>query len=75
MNKFTRRELAAALSTSAVLLAQSPAQPQVSPPTPPLPADAAEELKASRDQLRANADELDKFALAMSAEPATIFKP
>jgi hypothetical protein len=71
MSKFTRRELAAALSTSAVLLAR----PQA--PTPPqtLPANAEDELKASRAQLRDNADQLDKFPLAMSAEPATTFKP
>ena len=71
MNKFTRRELAAALSTSAVLLAR----PQAQPPTPPLPANPDEELKASRAQLRDNADQLDKFPLPMSAEPATTFKP
>lgn len=71
MSKFTRRELAVALSTSAVLLAQPPA------PTPqaPLPANAEEELKAARAQLRDNADQLDKFALPMDAEPATTFKP
>jgi hypothetical protein len=71
MNKFTRRELAAALSTSAVLLGQ----PQPQPQTQPLPANPEEELKASRTQLRENADQLDKFPLAMSAEPATTFKP
>ncbi|MGP0074180.1 MAG: hypothetical protein ACLPWF_19885 [Bryobacteraceae bacterium] len=62
MSKFTRRELAAALSTSAVLLGQ----------VPPPPGD---ELKTSRDQLRDSADQLDKFPLPMTAEPATIFKP
>jgi hypothetical protein len=67
MSKFTRRELAAALSTSAVLLGQ----PQAA--TPPLNPD--DELKAARDQLRANADQLDKFPLAMDTEPATSFKP
>jgi predicted component of type VI protein secretion system len=67
MNKFTRRELAAALSTSAVLLAQ--------PQTQPLPATPDDELKTSRAQLRANADQLDKFPLPMTTEPATTFKP
>jgi len=69
MSKFTRRELAAALSTSAVLLAR----PQVQ--TQPLPANADEELKASRAQIHDNADQLDKFPLPMTAEPATTFKP
>jgi hypothetical protein len=40
-----------------------------------LPANADEELKASRAQLRDNADQLDKFPLPMSTEPATTFKP
>ncbi|MGA2878604.1 MAG: hypothetical protein ABSG13_06605 [Bryobacteraceae bacterium] len=69
MSKFTRRELAAALSTSAVLLARPQAQ---TPPQAPSPDD---ELKASRAQLRDNADQLDKFPLPMAAEPATAFKP
>jgi hypothetical protein len=70
MSKFTRRELAATLSTSVVLLAR----PQA--PTPAAqPSNAAEELTEARAQLRANADELDKFPLPMDAEPATTFKP
>jgi hypothetical protein len=71
MSKFTRRELAAALSTSAVLLGrpQPPAAPQ------PLPANSDEELKASETQLRDNANLLAKFPLPMAAEPATTFKP
>jgi hypothetical protein len=71
MSKFTRRELAAALSTSAVLLAR----PQATAPTQALPTSPNEELKASQAQLRDNADQLDKFPLPMDAEPATIFKP
>jgi hypothetical protein len=71
MSKFTRRELAAALSTSAVLLAR----PQASPPALALPANPAEELTAARAQLRDYADQLDKFTLHMDAEPATTFKP
>jgi hypothetical protein len=63
MSRFTRRQLAAALSTSAVLLAQ------------PQPESPDEELKTSRAQLRDNADQLDKFPLPMSAEPAVTFKP
>jgi hypothetical protein len=71
MSKLTRRELAAALSTSAVLLAR----PQAQPPTQALPANPDEELKASRAQLQDNAGQLDKFPLPMSTEPATIFRP
>jgi hypothetical protein len=71
MNKFTRRELAAALSTSAVLLAR----PQDQPKAQALPDNPNDELKASRAQLHDNADQLDKFPLPMSAEPATTFKP
>jgi hypothetical protein len=67
MNKFTRRELAAGLATSAVLLGQ--------PAPPPLPATPDEELKAVREQLRDAADQLDKFPLPMSTEPATTFHP
>jgi hypothetical protein len=71
MSKFTRRELAAALSTSAVLLAR----PQAQPPAQALPANPDDELKAARAQLRDNADQLSKFPLPMAAEPATTFKP
>jgi hypothetical protein len=75
MSKFTRRELAAALSTSTLLLARPQAQPAAPAPpaTPPVTPD--DELKASRAQLRDNADQLDKFPLPMSTHPATIFKP
>ncbi|HMD50050.1 MAG TPA: hypothetical protein VKG79_13165 [Bryobacteraceae bacterium] len=66
MTKFTRRELAAVVSTSAVLLAQPQAQP--------LPENPGDELKAVRAQLRETADQLDKFPLPMSTEPATTFK-
>jgi hypothetical protein len=71
MSKFTRRELAAALSTSAVLLAR----PQAPTPPPAIPANPDEELKAARAQLRDNADQLDKFTLPMETEPATKFRP
>ena len=71
MSTFTRRELAAALSTSAVLLGR----PQGQPAARPLPATPDDELKGSQAQLRANADQLDKFPLPMAAEPATTFKP
>jgi hypothetical protein len=71
MGKFTRRELAAALSTSAVLLAH----PQAQAPSAAAVSSPGEELKAARAQLMENAEQLDKFPLPMSAEPATIFQP
>jgi hypothetical protein len=67
MGTLTRRELAVALSTSAVLLAQPPGQA--------LPANPDEELKAARAQLQDSAGQLDKFQLPMSTEPAATFKP
>jgi hypothetical protein len=63
--KLTRRQLAAALSVPA-LLAQAP--------SPPLPQNADEELKAARDQNRQVAEQLAKFPLPMATEPATHFK-
>jgi hypothetical protein len=71
MSKFTRRELAAGLSASAVLLAR----PQAQPNAQPLPANPDDELKASRAQFQDNAGQLDKFPLPMSTEPATTFRP
>ena len=64
--KFTRREIATALSVSTVLLAQTPA--------PPLPQNPDEELKAARDSIRQNSEQLGKFPLSMSTEPAAHFK-
>jgi hypothetical protein len=75
MNKFSRRELAAGLSASAVLLARPQPQPPGQSQTEALPANPDEELKASRSQLRDTADQLDKFPLPMSTEPATTFRP
>jgi hypothetical protein len=63
--KFTRRELALAVSTSAVLLAQAPAQ---------LPPNPDEELKAVKDTIRQNSEQLAKFDLPMATEPAVHFK-
>ncbi|HTC36657.1 MAG TPA: hypothetical protein VK724_24965 [Bryobacteraceae bacterium] len=71
MTKFTRRELAAGLATSSVLLVRAQGQPAPAP----LPATPDEELKATRAQLRDAADQLDKFPLPMSTEPATTFHP
>jgi len=62
MGKLTRRELAAVLSTSTVLLAQAPSP-------------ANDELNAAIAQNRDLAGELDMFPLPLTAEPATIFKP
>jgi hypothetical protein len=62
----TRRELAAVLSTSAVLLAQTQA--------PPLPTNPDEELKAARDSIQQNSQTLAKVDLPMSTEPAVHFR-
>jgi hypothetical protein len=76
MSKLTRRELAATLSTSAVLLARPQAAPQTQPlPANPLPTNPDDELKASRAQLHDGAEQLDKFPLPMPTEPATTFRP
>ena len=64
--EFTRRELAVSL-VGVAALAQAP--------SPPLPANPEEELKAARDQARQNADALSKAPLPMQAEPAFVFKP
>ena len=66
MPEFTRRQLAAALSASA-LLAQAPS-------TPPLPQNPDEELKAAKESIQRNGDQLAKFPLPMSTEPAVQFK-
>ena len=66
MIKLTRREIAAALSGSAALLAQAP--------IPPIPQNADDELKAARDSIRQNSEQLAKFPLPMSTEPAAHFK-
>jgi hypothetical protein len=68
--KFTRREIAAALSTSAALLAQAPSPPP--PQNAPLSPD--DELKAARESNRQNSEQLAKFPLPMSTEPAVHFK-
>ena len=62
----TRRQLAAALSTSAVLLAQTPSVP--------LPANPDEELKAAKDAIQKNSEQLAKFDLKMATEPAVHFR-
>lgn len=62
MKNLTRRELAAVLAASRVLLAQAPPS-------------ASDETAASIAQNRDLAGELDMFPLPMTAEPATIFKP
>jgi hypothetical protein len=65
--QFTRRQIAAALSSSAALLAQTP--------NPPLPQNPADELQAAREALRLNFERMDKFELPMATEPAVHFKP
>jgi hypothetical protein len=68
--KLTRREIATALSVSAVLLGQTPAPPV--PQNPALSPD--DELKALHDSIRQNSEQLAKFPLPMTTEPATRFK-
>jgi hypothetical protein len=74
--KFTRREIATALSTSAALLAQtpSPPPPQNVPLSPPLSLSPDDELKAARESNRQNSEQLAKFPLPMATEPAAHFK-
>jgi hypothetical protein len=76
--KLTRREIATALSASAVLFAQAPAPPlpQNAPQNPPLspPLSPDDELKAARDSIRQNSEQLGKFPLPMSTEPSAHFK-
>lgn len=68
--KFTRREIATALSVSGALLAQAPAPPLPQNPLPNLD----DELKAARDSLRESSRQLAQFPLPMSTEPAAHFK-
>jgi hypothetical protein len=69
--KLTRREIALALSGSAVVLAQTPDPPP--PQTPVVPSPDAE-LKAALEAIHQNSEQLAKFPLAMSTEPAARFK-
>ena len=64
--KLTRRETVLGLSAFAVLLPQTPA--------PPLPSNPDEELKAIRDQIQQNLQQLDNVKVPMSTEPAAHFK-
>jgi hypothetical protein len=69
--KITRRALGAVLA-SAAALAQAPL---TTPPSmPPLPKNPEEELKAARDQGHQTGEQLAKFDLPMSVEPAFQFK-
>jgi len=62
--KFTRRQLATAL-TSAAALAQTPSGPPAAP---------GEELKAARDRVAANGAALAKQEVPVATEPAFQFK-
>jgi len=64
--RFTRREIATALAATGALAAQSS--------NPPLPQSPDEELKAARDLLRQNLDQIARFPLLMTTEPAVHFK-
>ena len=71
MLKLTRRQAAAALSASIAALGQ--AQPPAS--TPRQPENPGEELQAAMSLVRDNAEQLAKFPLPISTEPAVHFKP
>lgn len=62
----TRRQLAVAFGGGVILLGQTP--------VPPLPGNPEAELKAARDQCRQYGEQLGKFALPISTEPAFQFK-
>jgi hypothetical protein len=64
--KFTRRALGAILSTSAALIAQTPGLP--------LPSNPDEELKAVKDTIQQNSQQLAKVDLPMATEPAVHFR-
>jgi hypothetical protein len=66
MKRFTRREVATALVTSATLSAQTL--------NAPLPQNSDEELQAARNLVRQNLGQLAKFPLQMSTEPSVHFK-
>jgi hypothetical protein len=66
MKKFTRREIAVAVSAASLLSAQAPA--------PPLPQNPDEELKAAKDQNAQNGQQLAKYEMAMPTEPAVHFR-
>lgn len=67
--KITRRKLAA-VALAPALLAQTP--PSQTPP--PIPSNPEEELAAARAQNQRNSQALDKFAVPIATEPATVFK-
>ena len=60
--KLTRREIATTISSAAVLLSQ------------PLPQNPDDELKAAKDLVQQNLQQLAKFPLPMPTEPAAYFK-
>jgi len=63
--KLTRRQWAAAATSSVAALAQT---------APPAPATAEDLLKAARERMKNNADALDRQQLPMAVEPAFQFK-
>jgi len=62
--KFTRRQLAAAVSATVIAQAQTP-QPTAAP---------ADDLQAARDRLKANSDLLARQDVPASTEPAFRFQ-
>ncbi|HLG95359.1 MAG TPA: hypothetical protein VKX49_03495 [Bryobacteraceae bacterium] len=65
--KFTRRQLALAALSMPAVAGQTPAPP-------PLPQTPDQELQAARSQNRQISEQLAKFPLPMTTEPAVHFK-
>lgn len=63
----TRRKLAQMLAAGVPIAAAAPAQT-------PDPAEADDDLKIQREQMRNNAQQLAKVALPMATEPAVHFR-
>jgi hypothetical protein len=70
MKEFTRRDLTRFAAMAAIALDTGPALTAQTPP-PPAGSDA---LQAARDSKRAATEELARFPLEISTEPAFIFK-
>ena len=71
--KVTRRTLARILAATAVVPAAAVAPAAVAAQIPSS-ADSDEDMKAVREQMRNNAQQLAKVALPMATEPAFRFK-
>lgn len=73
-SEVTRRQIARTLAAGTVLAKASVPPLAAQAPTPPLPANPEEELKAARGDARQRAEQLAKVVIPMSTEPAFVFK-